>query len=111
MSRTTDMADALARQCRAVGLPDPVRELRFAPPRRWRFDLCWPSPEHRLACEVDGGVFVGGRHTSGVGYTNDCQKLNEAVVLGWRVLRFTPAMVHDGTAVQTIERALEEQRD
>ena len=109
MNRTTDMADALARQCRAVGLPDPVREYRFASPRRWRLDLVF-LPQ-RLACEVDGGVFIGGRHTSGVGYTHDCEKLNAAVLLGWRVLRFTPAMVHDGTAVQTIERALEEQRD
>ena len=100
-----DIADELCRQCRAVGLPEPQREVRFHPVRRWRLDLAWP--DCWLAVEVDGGVFVGGRHTSGVGYTNDCEKLNEAVLAGWRVIRVTPAMVRDCRALRTIERALE----
>jgi len=33
--------------------------------------------------------------------------MNEAVILGWRVLRFTGGMVQDGTAITTIERAFE----
>jgi hypothetical protein len=37
-------------QLRMAGLPDPVEEYRFAPPRRWRFDLAWP--ERMLAVEV-----------------------------------------------------------
>lgn len=56
-------------------------------PRRWKFDFAWP--EHWLAVEMEGGAFSGGRHTRGVGYAGDCQKYSAAVVLGWRLLRYT----------------------
>ncbi len=95
----------LARQVHLAGLPEPVRQHRFHPVRKWRFDLAFPA--HLLAVEVDGGVWINGRHTTGAGYSKDCEKLNEAVLLGWRVLRFTPAMVSDGSAVQYIEYALQ----
>jgi very-short-patch-repair endonuclease len=61
---------------------DLVREHRFHPTRRWRWDLAFPS--QRLAVEIDGR----GRHQTVVGVRADCEKLNEAVRLGWRVLRF-----------------------
>jgi very-short-patch-repair endonuclease len=61
---------------------DLVQEHRFHPSRNWRFDVAFPS--QKLAIEVDGR----GRHQTVVGVRNDCEKLNEAVRLGWRVLRF-----------------------
>ena len=82
----------------------PDREVRFAPPRRWRFDVAWP--DIRLAVEIDGGTWVSGRHTRGAGFERDCEKLNTAVLLGWRVLRFTTGMVLDGRALETILAAL-----
>lgn len=87
----------------ASGLPAPQLEYRFAPPRRWRFDLCWP--ELLLAAEIEGGTWGQGRHSRPQGYERDCEKYNEAALLGWRVLRFTTAMVRDGRALATIERA------
>lgn len=89
---------------RADGMPEPVREIRFAPPRRWRFDLAWP--ERMLAVEVDGGVWSGGRHTRGAGFIADCEKLNTATLLGWRVLRLPGPHVKDGTAVKMLRQAL-----
>lgn len=74
--------ELLAQQCRMVKLPAPVLELRFAAPRRWRFDLAWEA--ERLAVEVDGGIWKGGRHTRGQGYENDCVKFAEAVIRGCR---------------------------
>lgn len=74
--------------CRAAGLPVPLMEYRFAPPRRWRFDYCWP--EQFVAVEVEGGVFAGGRHTRGAGYRADLQKYNTATLMGYRVLRYLP---------------------
>jgi hypothetical protein len=56
--------------------------------------------------EVQGGVFIGGRHTSGLGYTADCEKLNLSVLNGWRMLWVTPGQIQDGKAAQWIERAL-----
>lgn len=79
-------------------------ELAFHPKRKWRFDLAWP--DHKVAVEIDGGSWVGGRHTSGSGFEADCEKLSEAAALGWRVLRVTPKMVKDGRAVDVILRAL-----
>lgn len=91
-------------QCGVVGLPKPEREYRFAPPRRWRFD--WAFVPQKLAIEQEGGVWSGGRHTRGAGYVKDLEKYNTATLHGWRVLRFTPQQVNDGTALTAIEQAL-----
>lgn len=64
------------------GLPVFVREHRFHPTRLWRFDVAFP--EQRVAVEIDGR----GRHQTVDGVRKDCEKLNEAARLGWRVLRF-----------------------
>lgn len=95
--------ELFAAQCRAVGLI-PAREYRFAAPRRWRFDFAFP--ELKLAVEVEGGVWNGGRHTTGSGFTADCAKYNAAAVMGWRVLRFPTQEVKSGTALKTLEAAL-----
>jgi very-short-patch-repair endonuclease len=89
---------------KAAKVPEPETEFRFHPTRRWRFDLAWP--DLMLAMEVDGGHWVNGRHTRPQGFANDLEKMNAAVLLGWRVLRFTSDQVKDGTALQTIEAAL-----
>jgi len=54
--------------------------------------------------EIEGGTWVSGRHTRGKGYLNDLEKYNEAVILGWRLLRVTPQMLRDGTATVLLER-------
>lgn len=53
--------------------------------RGWRFD--WAFPGQRLGIEVQGQ----GRHQTYVGYRGDCEKLNSAVLHGWRVLWFVAA--------------------
>jgi hypothetical protein len=100
----------LLAQIIAAGLPHPLDEHEFCPGRRWRFDHCWP--DQAVAVEVDGGTWTkgGGRHNRGKGYEKDCSKLNAATLLGWRVLRFTTAMVADGRALATIQQALENQQ-
>lgn len=72
----------------------PVREYRFAPPRMWRFDFAYP--ERKVAVEIEGGVWSGGAHTRGKHFESDCEKYNTAVVMGWRVFRFTGGMVERG---------------
>ena len=96
----------LAVQLEQAGI-DFQREVRFHPKRRWRFDfaLCTIG----LGCyavEIDGGSWVEGRHTRGKGFEADLEKLNAAALLGYRVLRFTPAMVEDGRAFAVIREAL-----
>lgn len=93
---------ALVNLATALGLPKPELEHRFHPERRWRFDLAWP--DRLIGVEVDGGVWSRGRHTRGAGFEKDCEKLNEAALLGWRVLRFTPGQIKRGEAIRTLER-------
>ena len=96
--------DTLALHIRINEFPAPEREYRFRPPRRWRFDFAWPA--QKLAVEVEGGIYRGGRHTSIAGFTGDCEKYNEAALDGWRVLRVTPAQVDSGAAIDWLRRAL-----
>ena len=89
------------RQLKPIGAPDPVREHRFAPPRRWRFDFAWL--DSRVAVEVEGGTWTGGRHVQGQGFADDCEKYNHAALDGWTVIRLTSDMLA-GAPAQWIER-------
>jgi len=103
--RTTPPAVALlATQIRALRLPSPEREHRFHATRRWRFDFAWPAL--KVAAEVEGGIWTGGRHVRGKGYESDCMKYSVAALAGWIVIRATPGMVHDGDAVLLVAAAL-----
>lgn len=95
----------LARDIKAMALPEPSTEHRFHPVRRWRFDFAWPDV--MLAVEVEGGVYANGRHSRGAGFTNDCEKYNEATLMGWRVLRVTAPQIKSGQAVEWLRQALE----
>lgn len=94
----------LSTQLKAAKLPGPVSEYRFAPPRRWRFDLAWP--EFMVALEIEGGVWKYGRHNRGKGYIGDMEKYNNATLLGWRVIRVTHDQLRDGTALRYLEQLL-----
>ena len=104
----SELEELLAAQIRILGVEEPVRQCRLVPGRRFKFDFCWPK--HRIACAVEGGTWVGGRHTTGSGFERDCEKYNLATLLGWRVLRATSNMVRDGRAVALIEEALGQAR-
>jgi len=84
--------------------PGAVREYRFHPVRKWRFDYAWVDA--RLALEVEGGAWTQGRHTRGKGFLGDMTKYNTAVLLGWRILRVTPAQVDSGEAWRLVREAL-----
>lgn len=99
-----DWADGLQFQLRALDLDPGQREFRFAPPRQWRFDLCWP--DRLLACEIHGGEFSVGRHVRGIGMAQDFEKLNQAQLLGYVVLCFTGNQVKTGEALTALEQAL-----
>lgn len=93
MTSTLEAAFARALALLAPQLPAPVREYRFHPTRRWRFDFAWPA--QRVAVEIEGGAWSQGRHTRGAGFGADCAKYNMATLAGWRILRFTGDMLRD----------------
>lgn len=100
----SELEQEFAGQLRILGVERPERELRFAPPRRWRFDFAWPA--HRLAVEIEGGTWVQGAHTRGRHFERDAEKYNAAALAGWRVLRFTTDQVADWRAAREIEAIL-----
>lgn len=76
------------------GGPDMEKEVRFHPVRMWRFD--YALPDYKLAIELDGGTYrkEGGAHSGGAAAKRDRQKSNAAVVLGWKLFRFTTDMIN-----------------
>lgn len=98
-----DYAEALLFRMQLSGLPAPEREYVFHKKRKWRFDFAWP--DLLIAVEVEGGIWVGGRHVRGEGYEADCEKYNEAQLAGWMVLRFTPGMLKRSGG-EVIEKAV-----
>lgn len=74
-------------QLKAWGLTNYVRELRFDPERRSRFDFAFPK--HKVAVEIEGGNFVRGRHARGAGRMKDQEKHNRATRQGWRVFYYS----------------------
>ena len=87
-------------QCHEMGVPEPEREYIVQLGRKWSFDFCWP--DKKIAVEIEGGVFSGGRHTRPKGFINDIEKYNTATCLGWRVFRFTTQMVKSGEAIEFV---------
>jgi very-short-patch-repair endonuclease len=60
----------------------------------------------RIAVEIEGAVYTQGRHTRGAGYLKDCEKYNEAQMLGWTVLRYSTSQT--GAMMRDIERMVKE---
>ena len=109
MARSSDLETFMAFSLKAAKVADFEREYVFRGikgDRKWRFDFAWP--DRKIALEVDGGAYSGGRHTRSTGFTEDCRKLNEAAVCGWRVARVTGEMVTSGEALVIVEQLLEQ---
>jgi very-short-patch-repair endonuclease len=120
------LEEALAVHIRAAKLPEPQREYRFAalatggtgPGVRqrvkaaglhdWRMDFAWP--DLMLAVEVEGGAWVGGRHTRGEGFLADLRKYEAAQRMGWTIYRTAGELIKSGNALATIEQLIKAKR-
>lgn len=73
------------------------KEFFFHPVRRWRFD--WYIPELRVAIEYNG-LAIGNnqisRHQTVTGITGDCEKINQAQIMGFIVLQYTGLTLKPG---------------
>ena len=82
-----------------------VKEYKFHPDRRWRFDFA--IPQYKIAIEIDGGVWTYGRHNRAQGYIADMAKFNEAAALGWVVLKFTPQEQYRTATFKLIKKTID----
>lgn len=94
-----------------AGLPQPKRELRFHPTRKWQMDYAWEK--ERVFLEVEGlfsrdlnGKVVAGRHRQIGGYLKDMEKYNEAAAMGYRLLRTTPSGLTKPELIDLLRRTL-----
>ncbi|HHP0484931.1 hypothetical protein LC147_11945 [Vibrio harveyi] len=71
-------------QRQLIGLPKYEQEVMFHPTRKWRLDYAWS--DLKIGLEVHGGTHKQGRHTRGIGFANDREKMNEAQLLGWIII-------------------------
>lgn len=84
------------------------REYMFAKHigRRWRSDF-FIEPD--ILIEIEGGLWIQGRHNRAATMIKDMDKYNHATLLGYRIYRFTPKHVSDGLAIEMITRARAEE--
>ena len=91
----------LAAQIKAANVPKPKTQFKFCETRRWKSDFAWP--DRKIIVEVEGGIWVNGRHTRAIGFQKDCEKYNAAALLGYRVFRVTPQHVSNHYAIELIK--------
>jgi len=102
----SELEETFLSQIAMLGLPMPETQYRFHPTRRWEFDGAYP--DYKLAFEVEGAIYVNGRHTRGSGFIKDAEKYNEAARLGWMLLRFPSPWIASGDAVNYLEMVLKQ---
>jgi hypothetical protein len=111
--KQSDAADrAFLFQCQALKLPPVFAQWRFQNSqhpsnayRKWRCDFVFDDP-YRLMIEIDGGIFIRGAHSHPLDIIRNMTKGNDAVLLGYAVLHFTPAEVTSGHAVAFTQKVL-----
>lgn len=80
------------------------REFRFHPTRKWQADFAHlPS---RTLIEIEGGIWIRGRHTSPRGFTADAEKYLAATLAGWRVVRLVDRQI----VIATLSRVISAMR-
>ena len=71
--------------------PKLEREFRLHQTRRWRSDFA--HMESNTLIEIEGGIWVNGRHNRAAGFNADLEKYLEAGLSGWRVFRLGPDQI------------------
>ncbi len=95
------------------------QQFAYCPGRKFRADFAvwnprlprWTQVGRHLSTrfaliEVVGGVWTRQAHSSIKGVLADIERLNLATKADWKMLRFTPDQVLDGTAKRLISEAL-----
>lgn len=96
--------DAFTLLCKSELGMECVKEYKFHPVRKWRFDYAIPTA--LVALEVEGGVWTGGRHINPKGFLNDMEKYNTATLMGWSVYRTTPDDLYTGKTLNLLKTAI-----
>ena len=69
------------------------RFLKSKRSKKYRLDFAHPAS--CIGIEIQGGVYMKGRHVTGSGYERDCKKYNLAYTSGWTIFLLTSTMAKD----------------
>lgn len=94
--------EQFALDCKRVGLA-PVREFQFSK-RKFRADFGFVA--EKLLVEVEGGIWIRGRHNRASSIEKDFVKYSLAAILGYRVIRCSTDQVMSGQAIDWTLQAL-----
>ena len=77
--------------------PELEPEYKFHPKRRWKHDFFLQSERGPVAIEIEGGIWLGkfARHTNPKGYWKDCEKYNESLLMGNKVIRLAGPLINN----------------
>jgi hypothetical protein len=99
-------------QCLGLKLPPSAVQWRFtnsshpnSASRKWRCDIVFP--DYHVMVEIDGGIWINGAHSHPADIIRNMTKQNDAMLLGFTVLRFTPSEVRNGHAVEFTQKVLQ----
>lgn len=103
-SRKQPKTDIFTSICKSDLKIEVVKEYKFHPTRKWRYD--YAVPEYKIALEVEGGVWTKGRHTRPQGFLGDIEKYNAGTLLGWRIFRVTPDELYSNKTLNLLKQAI-----
>lgn len=108
VSHNARFEELLAFQMKAVGLPAPERQYRFAKSMGRQFEADFAWPQFQLLLECEGGIWKrgGGAHSHPLDIERDIERRQYAVLLGFYVLPVTTDEVTKGKAVTVVQQAL-----
>ena len=100
--------------CKSLGIPAPEPEYEFAADigRKWRMDYAWPTKDNGyltgggVFLEIQGGLFMTGRHNQGAAMLKEYEKLNTAAIRGYRCIMCSPRQFSSGEALTWVAMAL-----
>jgi hypothetical protein len=67
-----------------------ISEYKFFPSRRWRIDFYITKGSVKIALEVEGGIWIKGRHITPEGFLKDMEKYNALSACGITLVRCVP---------------------
>jgi Uncharacterized protein conserved in bacteria len=71
------------------------REYKLLENRNFRADFA--HPDSKTAIEIQGGIWISGRHNRGSGYTKDCKRTLALIAQGWTVIYLVESMFTQDT--------------
>ena len=85
-------------------------EFKFHETRKWRADFALlakePTRYRGIIIEVEGGLWIQGRHNHPVSVQKDLEKYNEAAKYWYLLLRYTPQQWKAGKPVDDVKELI-----